>query len=225
MKLYPVFIAGFCALASALTSLAQSSPPRLNEPHDDAIVPDFLSEHTINGFAVVEALVGPDGRLISGHVIALSHPDLAKYAVDDAKKWRYTPAMVNGKPVPAILDLPVWYNSNLTVTDDVLAPLVQVCGYINRNWARLHGYNTLAEIYGIQSKGKLAAIPLVQPPGTLHLVADPQRTPKDMKEAADFIDKNVGGADFPARSLEILHHIDAFGVILPALSQNPAATP
>lgn len=223
MKSYPVLLAGALVLASVLPARAQYVRAKLLEPHDDPVPPEFLTEHSDNGFAVVEGVVGPDGKLVGGHVIAFSHADLAKYAPDAAKVWRYQPATLNGKAVPAVLDIPVWYNGTMVVTDDTLMPLVQAVAYINNNWAREHGVKTAEGIYKVQDEHKLGLIPLVNAPGSDHLTASLEGSPDDMKDAAEFINRYVGQAPFPLKSLQILKKLDAFFVILPKFTPQAGA--
>jgi TonB family protein len=62
--------------------------------------PDVARRAGITGDVVLTATIGTDGMLHNLKVISGS-PMLREEAVAAARQWRYTPAMLNGKPVPA----------------------------------------------------------------------------------------------------------------------------
>lgn len=54
------------------------------------------------GAVVVEATVGPDGKVLDARVVR-SIPLLDQAALDAVQQWEYSPALLNGKPVPVIM--------------------------------------------------------------------------------------------------------------------------
>lgn len=56
----------------------------------------------VTGAVVVEATVGPDGKVLDARVVR-SIPLLDQAALDAVQQWEYSPALLNGKPVPVIM--------------------------------------------------------------------------------------------------------------------------
>jgi TonB family protein len=59
------------------------------------------------GAVVLEATVGPEGGVCAAEVLYGEHPDLQGEALRAVMQWRYTPTLLNGKPVPVIMTVTV----------------------------------------------------------------------------------------------------------------------
>ena len=63
-------------------------------------------EARIQGTVLVEALIDESGHIAKARVVQ-SVPGLDEAALDAARKWRFEPAMKNGKPVATLIHMPV----------------------------------------------------------------------------------------------------------------------
>ena len=70
------------------------------------VYPESAREKGISGTVVVQALVGKDGRVKDTRVIT-SIPELDGYAIAAVKRWRFKPAMSEGRPVAVWVAIPV----------------------------------------------------------------------------------------------------------------------
>jgi TonB family protein len=68
--------------------------------------PDIARSARVQGIVILEATIGPDGRV--SEVRVLRHvPLLDQAAIDAVRQWEYTPTLVNGVPVPVIMTVTV----------------------------------------------------------------------------------------------------------------------
>ena len=66
--------------------------------------PDLARQAHVTGMVIVEAIIGPDGRV--GNISVLrSIPMLDEAAVAAVKQWVYAPTLLNGVPVPVIMTI------------------------------------------------------------------------------------------------------------------------
>jgi protein TonB len=68
--------------------------------------PQNAFDQKIEGEVVIEVMIDTKGRVTNARVIK-SVPGLDTAAVDSVKKWRFTPALKNGKPIAFTAHLPV----------------------------------------------------------------------------------------------------------------------
>ncbi|HEY3755502.1 MAG TPA: energy transducer TonB [Opitutaceae bacterium] len=227
MKQYPSLFVAIVGLWTASVLSAQPAQPAKNvgpklvQPHSDAVTPEFLAEHNQNGFAVVEALIDADGKFVNGYPILVSHPDLIRYAVDSAKNWKYRPAEREGEPVQELLDIPVFYRGDMNVTDEQLAPLVQLGGYIYHLWLRTHGYTTYDQLLEVRKK-PVSGVTLLRRIQTDFLYADQASTPPDMQAAVPFVNKVIGKSVFPDTTVSVVQRMGQITILLPVLDQKKA---
>lgn len=222
MRIHPILSLPILALLTAASGRADDAPARLVEPHVDPVLPHVLELNQTNGFAVVEAIVSTDGKLLSGRVLAASQSELMKTALDTAKGWRYTPAVVKGKTVEAVVGVPVWYPGEYPMTDDALWPLVQACQYIAGAWAEVHGYSVIKDLVVLRAKGDFSSVTLVRDGETNHIKVYRGEVPKDIQDAPDLIDSWIGKADFPEKTLGVLTALHGISMVLPVLhGKNP----
>lgn len=66
------------------------------------IYPDAAQSARVAGPVTVEATIGPDGKVLDARVVR-SIPLLDQAALDAVRQWEYTPALLNGAPVPVII--------------------------------------------------------------------------------------------------------------------------
>ena len=70
------------------------------------IYPPIAQSARVQGIVIVEAIIGPDGRVTDVRVlrgIAL----LNAAAMDAVRQWEFTPTLLNGIPVPVIMTVTV----------------------------------------------------------------------------------------------------------------------
>ncbi len=60
----------------------------------------------VEGVVILEAVIDAQGRVESVRVLR-SIPTLEQVAVDAVRQWRFTPALLNGEPVPVVMTVTV----------------------------------------------------------------------------------------------------------------------
>ena len=70
------------------------------------VYPSIAQSARVQGVVIIEATIGPDGRVTDTKVLR-SIPLLDAAAVDAVKQWTYTPTLLNGVPVPVIMTVTV----------------------------------------------------------------------------------------------------------------------
>jgi TonB family protein len=67
----------------------------------DRVTPTFESGRTIRGAVLLEGTVTPEGKVINVKVLRSIDPVIDQRAVDAFRQYRFSPALLNGKPVYA----------------------------------------------------------------------------------------------------------------------------
>tara|TARA_Y100000031_G_scaffold134167_1_gene156480 strand:+ start:93 stop:569 length:477 start_codon:yes stop_codon:yes gene_type:complete len=70
------------------------------------IYPAIAQSARVQGIVIIEAVIGPDGRVTDARVLR-SIPLLDASALDAVRQWEYTPTLLNGIPVPVIMTVTV----------------------------------------------------------------------------------------------------------------------
>lgn len=73
------------------------------------IYPVIARNAHIQGVVILEAVLDAKGRVESVRVLR-SVPTLDQAAVDAVQQWRFTPALLNGQPVPVVMTVTVNFN-------------------------------------------------------------------------------------------------------------------
>ena len=68
--------------------------------------PPIAQSARIQGVVIIEATIGVNGRIQDARILR-SIPLLDAAAIDAVKQWRYTPTLLNGRPVPVIMTVTV----------------------------------------------------------------------------------------------------------------------
>ena len=76
--------------------------------HVAPVYPSMAQSARVEGTVVIEATIGTDGRVKDARVLA-SKPLLDQAAVDAVMKWRFTPTLLNGVPVPVLMTVTVTF--------------------------------------------------------------------------------------------------------------------
>lgn len=104
-----VMVTGHKAAESGLATPKQSTPARIRVGGDveaakivfqpQPVYPASAEKQGIQGTAVMQAVIGKDGNLLS--LTPLSGPDhaLIQAAINAVRQWRYKPTLLNGVPV------------------------------------------------------------------------------------------------------------------------------
>lgn len=75
------------------------------------IYPKSMREAGREGVVPIEAIIGPDGIVTSVRVLtAQVHPDFALAAADAVRQWKFTPTLLNGKPVEVVMKVSVEFH-------------------------------------------------------------------------------------------------------------------
>jgi TonB family protein len=75
------------------------------------IYPQTMREAGREGVVPIEAIIGPDGSVASVRVLSADiHPDFAIAAADAVRQWKFTPTLLNGKPVEVVMTVKVQFN-------------------------------------------------------------------------------------------------------------------
>ena len=70
------------------------------------VYPAIAQSARVVGTVTLEATIGPDGKVIDTKVVR-SIPMLDQAALDAVRQWEYTPALLNGKPVPVVINVTI----------------------------------------------------------------------------------------------------------------------
>ena len=68
--------------------------------------PEIARRAQVQGIVIVEATIGPDGRVQDARILR-SNPLLDAAALDAVRRWEYTPTLLNGIPVPIVMTVTV----------------------------------------------------------------------------------------------------------------------
>jgi len=79
--------------------------------HVNPVYPPVAQSSRIQGVVILEAVIGPDGR-VTGAKVLKSIPLLDQAALDAVKQWEFTPTVVNGVAVPVIMTTTVTFSLN-----------------------------------------------------------------------------------------------------------------
>ncbi|HEU4387490.1 MAG TPA: energy transducer TonB, partial [Blastocatellia bacterium] len=67
----------------------------------ERVVPKFEAGRAVQGSVLLAGTVTPEGKIINVRVVRSLEPDIDQRAVDSFRQYRFSPAMLNGKPVHA----------------------------------------------------------------------------------------------------------------------------
>jgi TonB family protein len=72
------------------------------------VYPDSMRAAGREGVVMLDATIGDDGSVTSVRVVGGDvHPDLAVSAADAVRQWRFSPTLLNGKPVEVVMTVKV----------------------------------------------------------------------------------------------------------------------
>jgi protein TonB len=72
----------------------------------DPIYPPIAQSARVQGVVIIEATIGPDGRVTNAKVLR-GQPLLDQAALDAVKQWVFSPTLLNNVPVPVIMTVTV----------------------------------------------------------------------------------------------------------------------
>ena len=76
--------------------------------HVAPIYPPIAQQAKVEGTVIIEAIIGVDGRVNDARVVG-SKPLLDQAAIDAVLRWRFTPTLLNGVPVPVLMTVRVTF--------------------------------------------------------------------------------------------------------------------
>jgi protein TonB len=68
--------------------------------------PPLARAARVEGIVIVEAIVGPDGKVQDARVLR-SSPLLDAAALDAVRQWEFTPTLLNGIPIAIVMTVTV----------------------------------------------------------------------------------------------------------------------
>ena len=74
------------------------------------VYPVAFNRHNVIGEATIAFIVTVDGKTEQVQVVKATHRGFADAAMESVKKWRYTPATKDGKPVNCLMQLPISFD-------------------------------------------------------------------------------------------------------------------
>jgi protein TonB len=78
------------------------------------IYPVIAQNAQVEGTVIVEATIGPNGKVQDAKVLR-SHPLLEAAALDAVRQWEFTPTLLNGSPVSVVMTVTVDFRFALTL--------------------------------------------------------------------------------------------------------------
>jgi protein TonB len=72
----------------------------------DPVYPQLAILSRIEDVVIIEATIGPDGKLMDARVLR-GHQMLQQAALVAVRQWEFTPTLLNGVPVPVIMTVTV----------------------------------------------------------------------------------------------------------------------
>jgi TonB family protein len=75
------------------------------------IYPTALADQGIQGVVILEGRVAEDGGVDDVKILRDPHPGLSQAAVDATSQWLFTPTLLNGCPVPVIMNVTVRFTA------------------------------------------------------------------------------------------------------------------
>jgi TonB family protein len=70
------------------------------------VYPAIAQSAGVVGAVTIEATIGPDGKVMDATVVR-SIPLLDQAALDAVRQWEYTPTLLNGVPVPIVVNVTI----------------------------------------------------------------------------------------------------------------------
>ena len=70
------------------------------------VYPEISRRAHIQGVVILEAVLDAKGNVASVRVLR-SVPTLDQAAIDAVQQWRFSPALLNGQPVPVVMTVTV----------------------------------------------------------------------------------------------------------------------
>jgi TonB family protein len=70
------------------------------------VYPAIARSAGVTGAVTIEATLGPDGKVMDAKVVH-SIPLLDQAALDAVRQWEYTPTLLNGVPVPVVMNVTI----------------------------------------------------------------------------------------------------------------------
>jgi TonB family protein len=84
--------------------------PPLKQVDVRPVYPPEMRAEGREGVVPLEAVIRPDGTVGSVRVLSAEvHPDFAIAAVDAVRQWRFTPTLLNGKPVEVLMNVSITF--------------------------------------------------------------------------------------------------------------------
>jgi protein TonB len=82
----------------------QIQPPTLLRRIEPTYPPMAVSAH-LQGMVILEAIVDEEGTVTDVKVLRSVNPLLDREALAAVRQWRYSPVVLNGRPVPFVLSV------------------------------------------------------------------------------------------------------------------------
>jgi TonB family protein len=77
--------------------------------HVDPVYPQIAATAQVNGYVIIEAIIGKDGAVRDARVVK-SHPLLDDAALEAVRQWVYSPTELNGAPIEVVMTVTVMFS-------------------------------------------------------------------------------------------------------------------
>jgi TonB family protein len=79
--------------------------------HLDPVYPDSMRVAGRGGTVPLEAVISADGSVVFARVLSANvHPDFAAAATEAVRQWKFSPTLLNGKPVEVVMTVSVAFS-------------------------------------------------------------------------------------------------------------------
>ncbi|HKB58635.1 MAG TPA: energy transducer TonB [Gallionellaceae bacterium] len=78
--------------------------------HPMPVIPDDLREDAMNAVATARFHVASDGSVVVELIQPTQNPRLNRFLLEALRRWKFSPAIQDGKPVPSVEDIVVRVN-------------------------------------------------------------------------------------------------------------------
>lgn len=86
--------------------------PKVKQPQARPKYPRDMRRANISGSVVVQFIVSKEGNVIDAKAVKSSHPEFIDAAVEAVSKWKYEPALKDGRAVNCRMMIPIQFNLN-----------------------------------------------------------------------------------------------------------------
>ena len=100
-------------VAAAETASGILTPPRVTYQESPEF-PASVDRSALPGTAEIHCQLDDTGAVVASRVISASRPEFGEAALAAARRWRFEPALLNGRPIAKAISIPFVFQPNFT---------------------------------------------------------------------------------------------------------------